>query len=117
MRRNVMSLVFPLAVLLSPLCHAQPVAEPGYEIATHIVKYSDLNLADSRGIATLYQRIKSAAIEVCEPAVASRIIETRPHQRRCERTAVEQAVREVNEPKLTELHRSATNPMDFAMAH
>jgi UrcA family protein len=111
-----MSILLPLAVLLSPLCHADPALKPGYEIAMQLVKYADLNLADSRGIATLYARIKTAAVEVCEPPPAARVVETLPQLRRCERTAVNEAVREVNDPKLTELHKSFTNPMDFAMA-
>ena len=117
MCRNILSFVLPVAVLLSPLCHAAPVLEPGYEIVTRRVQYTDLNLTDNSAVETLYQRIKSAAVDVCEAPQTSRIIDTMAHVRRCERAAVEAAVREVNAPKLTELHRSVTNQMELAMSH
>jgi UrcA family protein len=117
MRRNILSFVLPVTVLLSPLCHAAPALQPGYEIVTRRVQYTDLNLDDNRAVELLYRRIKSAAVDVCEAPQTSRFIETIAHVWHCERAAVEEAVQEVNSPKLTELHRSVTNRVEIAMSH
>src|SRR5690348_3274462 len=52
-----------LAVMLSPVLAADPAT--GYEPVSQLVQYSDLNLNSQQGIAQLYQRIDSAARDVC----------------------------------------------------
>ncbi len=97
-----------LIIFLSPLGFAATTLSPGYVSVMQIVKFADLDLTDTRAVEVLYERIKSAADKVCEPA-DSRSVETLVHVRRCMKHAVAQAVRDVNSPGLTSLHMAATN--------
>src|SRR5690348_13780008 len=108
MRPIVSKLVVPMAVLLSPLCHADTVLEPGYEAATHTVKFADLDLSEHEGVITLYRRIKSAAVEVCVTPLVSGVVDLDARERRCQRRAIDQAITAVNAPALTRLHMSLT---------
>lgn len=104
-----------LTVLLSPLCMASSAVLPRYEVATRVVNFADLDLNNSRGVATLYKRIKSAADQVCEPA-DSVSFDTLTRLRRCKQQAIVKAVEDVNSPALTSLHMATTNLMDLAQA-
>jgi UrcA family protein len=101
-----------LAVLASPLVAAAtaPTLERGYELVTRTVKFADLDLRSKTGVATLYERIQSAAKQVCEPE-NSRTFEHINRIRRCEQRAVDQAVMDVNSPGLTEYHREQTGAL------
>jgi UrcA family protein len=116
MFRIVSKLVVPVVLSLSPLCHADTTPEPGYEVLTRTVKFADLDLGGKEGAAALYNRIRSAATEVCVTPVASGTIDLFARQLHCQREAIGQAVREVNSPKLTQLHMSRTNRVHLAMA-
>jgi UrcA family protein len=115
MRRPASKSVIPctvLAVLLSPLGAAATAVRPGYEVTTTVVNFADLDLTNSKAVATLYGRIKSAAGRVCEsPEYTS--LQTLQHVRRCTKHAIDQAVRDVSSSGLTSLHASVTNQMDF----
>ena len=67
------------------------------------VRYDDLNLATSAGVETLYRRIAKAARTVC-PDEHSRDLGIAAAGERCQANAVEQAVREVNNPHLALVH-------------
>jgi UrcA family protein len=69
------------------------------------VRYNDLNLATAAGVETLYRRIASAARAVC-PDDHSRELAVVAASERCQANAVEQAVREVNNPHLALVHAS-----------
>jgi UrcA family protein len=101
-----------LAVLLTPLGVAAVPVWPGYEPVTRIVNFADLDLTDTKAVATLYARIRSAANIVCEPADA-RSEDTLSSVRRCTKRAIAQAVKDVNSSGLTTFHMTATNPADF----
>lgn len=116
MRLLVSALVVPMALVLSPLCHADTTAKVGYETVTRTVRFADLDLAGKEGVVALYKRIKTAATEVCTTPVASGTIDLYAQQLRCQRQAIGQAVREVNAPRLTQLHMAQTNPVHLAMA-
>jgi UrcA family protein len=73
-----------------------------------VVRFADLNLASDKDVATLYERIKQAAREVCrndaflsDPAAEWNI-------RECVVGTVATAISDVNRPALTALHRSKT---------
>lgn len=73
--------------------------------ATHsvVVRYGALDLRDPKGIDSLYQRISTAAREVCgEPG--TRGLQAKAAIRACENTAVAQAIARVGHPALTSLH-------------
>jgi len=67
------------------------------------VHYRDLNLATEQGNTTLYQRIVSAAQEVCgEPDL--RDFAAVAAAKACEANAIERAVAAVNSPKLAAIY-------------
>ena len=61
------------------------------------VNFGDLDLSSSEGIATLYQRIESAARLVCKDRLA-------PWSRRCYDATIGDAVATIDQPQLTALH-------------
>ena len=115
MRHPASKLVVPctvLAVFLSPLGSAATAVGPRYEVTTRTVNFADLDLTNSKAIATLYRRIQTAADQVCESAEFTRL-QTFQHVRKCTKKAIDEAVKDVNSSGLTSLHASATNQMDF----
>ena len=82
----------------------QAAAEPG----TAAVRISDLNLASSEGVVTLYQRINSAATAVCaaDPVTGSKLFGS--VRARCVAASVAQAVAQVHSPALTTFHLQET---------
>jgi UrcA family protein len=115
MRRPASKFVIPctiLAVLLSPLSSAATAVWPRYEVVTRTVNFADLDLTNSKAIATLYGRIKSAADRVCgsdEPTS----LQTLRSVRRCTKEAIDQAVKDVSSSGLTTFHAAVTNQMDL----
>ena len=71
------------------------------------VTYSDLNLANRSGAETLLRRIRSAASVVCggDPGRSFRDLRVKQDYRACVRTAIDDAVRQVNAPMLTAVYR------------
>jgi UrcA family protein len=65
------------------------------------VKYSDLNLSNQEGAATLYRRLSVAAAHVCAPLRNSVLAAARKHSA-CVDQAMARAVADVNAPALTE---------------
>jgi UrcA family protein len=66
------------------------------------VSYSDLNLATEEGTLALYQRIVSAARQVC-PVNSGPNARLAAQARQCVDEAVARAVKDVQSPKLAEL--------------
>jgi UrcA family protein len=75
---------------------------PSTDVPRVVVDYSDLNLATEQGAHRLYQRISSAARQVCPDAttVSARVAGA---ARRCISDAIARAVGEVNSPRVAEL--------------
>lgn len=78
--------------------------------ASRTVSFSDLNLESHAGISRLYERIRSAAKEVCEPGYF-RSTDSLLLQRQCAGRAIEQAVADVGLPQLTTFHMSLTSQL------
>jgi UrcA family protein len=76
------------------------------------VSYSDLDLTREAGAQTLYQRINSAAQRVCSPLNGRQLVE-HMNQRGCVTSAVERAVRHVNEPMLTRYYLTRNPKSDL----
>jgi UrcA family protein len=71
------------------------------------VKFADLNIQTPAGAKVLYQRIRFAANQVCEPAYQDPVLkEATPT---CVATAIDNAVRAVNAPYLTALRFGNSN--------
>jgi UrcA family protein len=71
------------------------------------VRYDDLNLSTDEGTRALYQRIKSAAQQVC-PVAHSGDLSALATSQRCQSDAIAQAVQAVNKPALASIHAAHT---------
>jgi len=91
------------------------VTTPADAVPSRTVTFGDLNLANREGLLRLYWRIKSAAREVCEPAIVS-VAEAYVGEMACEKHAIEQAVADLRSTPLTALHMSMTNSLASASA-
>jgi UrcA family protein len=95
-----------LALLVVP---ALLIAEPALavtrvdEAPSVTVRYHDLNLSSSEGIATLYGRIHAAAIDVCKPVEDSQItnLALLREWNECVAHAVSDAVRRIHNERLS----------------
>jgi len=73
------------------------------DAASTVVNYSDLDLASSTDTARLYARLKYASQKVCN-SYDSRELRTRDRYVACFDQALNNAVAEVNDAKLSSLH-------------
>lgn len=81
------------------------------------VSYDDLDLNREPGARKLYQRIKTAAENVCAP-FNGRGLSQYMNQANCVASAIERAVKQVNEPMLTRyyLTRNPKSDLDSSLA-
>jgi UrcA family protein len=79
-----------------------PAGADGLTPPTKTVKFNDLNITTAAGAKVLYRRIQTAAVEVC-PAQFSYSLRMEQAQRACVDHAIDNAVKKVNSPALTEL--------------
>jgi len=94
-----------LALIASAFGIAQAFAdEPGGAAHHRLVRYDDLNLGHEAGARKLYKRIKDAAEIVCRP-FNGRPLSQHENQFTCVNSAIEGAVRQVNEPMLTRYYQ------------
>lgn len=77
-----------------------------FDVSRRTVNFADLDVSRSAGAAVLYSRIRSAARDVCEPAIAR---ESMSRTIRCMDAAIARAVADVNAPALTSYHLAKTN--------
>jgi UrcA family protein len=69
------------------------------QVPSKAVRYDDLNLSTESGTHTLYERIASAAKQVC-PATDGHNLSAIAAAHDCERAAIDRAVQQVNNPRL-----------------
>jgi UrcA family protein len=74
------------------------------ELPSVVVKYGDLNLASTDGVAALHSRLSKAARQVCSE-LDSRVLGLREQYDACVSGAVTQSVAKVDNPRLTSFHR------------
>lgn len=79
-----------------------------FEVRRKVVHFADLDLSGDAGVKVLYQRIKAAADSVCSSLNGSQGLTVQMSRRDCKDTATANAVREIDHPLLTELHRAST---------
>ncbi|MFC4314993.1 UrcA family protein [Steroidobacter flavus] len=71
-----------------------------------VVNYDDLDISSPHGLEQLYTRIENAAMSVCD---YDRLHKELARQRRpaaCYQAAVDDAIKQVNKPTLTALHKT-----------
>jgi UrcA family protein len=108
--RNLKLVGVAAAALLAFSQHSFAAALVTESGRTRTVSTADLDLNGQAGVATLYQRIQAAARAVCREEALSFRKETRsfasPSERRsCVTQAVDGAVAEVDNVRLSALHR------------
>ena len=103
--RTVVAALLTTTVSAIPASYAQSIEQDG-EPPSETVNFSDLNLATTEGSQVLYQRLVDAAGRVC-PTTSS-LMELRDNSRRqsCINTAVENAVKDVKNPRFAEVAAS-----------
>jgi UrcA family protein len=82
------------------------------------VKYKDVDPASTRGAAVLYERIRSAAVNVCSPLDHGDLL-SKQHVNSCVQVLVEHAVTSVGTPALQAVYAArygATAPNSFTAA-
>jgi UrcA family protein len=79
----------------------------GNELRRTVVQYEDLNLTKPQGIQVLYQRIVSAAIEVCDNR-DHRSLKAVAEDQHCKERSIARAVAGIDLPELTALHLAKT---------
>jgi UrcA family protein len=72
------------------------------------VSYAELDINKPRGLEVLYSRIQHAAEVVCGVDRTPRELARGRQATACYKTAVDDAVRQINRPTLTALHRTKT---------
>jgi UrcA family protein len=91
------------ATALATLYSCAPVwADTLQEPRSVTVHFEDLNINSPRGAAVLYQRIRSAAEDVCGNPSSQRSLALASRYATCVRGAIAGAVARVNRPTLTE---------------
>jgi UrcA family protein len=75
---------------------------------TMTVSFSELDITKPRGLEVLYSRIEHAAKTVCGLDYMPKSLARNRHAKACFQTAVDDAVRQINRPTLTALHRTKT---------
>lgn len=87
------------------LAHADRVGQMA-GVPEIVVNYDDLDITNEQGLERLYSRIQYAAMDICD---YDRLHKELSRQRRpasCYRAAVDDAIKQVNQPMLTALHRA-----------
>jgi UrcA family protein len=75
-----------------------------------VVGYADLNLATTEGNQRLYARLSAAAREACGGDAGRQSLGALKRYAECYNTALDNAVRKVDSPRLQALHTERTTP-------
>jgi UrcA family protein len=93
------------ALFISSAPHAF-AAERDFQKGSSVkVKFGDLNLGSAGDVQVLYQRIEKAARRVCNEDAEPGDPRWHSHWRYCYKTAVANAVRDVNNQRLTAMYQ------------
>ena len=100
------------AVLASgPITWVANAAQADEAVPHKLVSFKDLNTSSTEGAAVLYERIKSAANEVCGKRDRVELSQSHAIQA-CINQAVSRAVAQVDRPMLTSLYNAKTGKAD-----
>lgn len=112
--RSAVALALAAAAMLigpSPAAQADPRDVIGPAAPSITVSYRELDISKPSGLEVLYSRIQQAARSVCRLGDSRQELSRERIARKCYQTAVEDAVRQINRPTLTALHRAKTRPV------
>lgn len=92
-------------VFAAQAAHSAEAVSVGYTQLSETVRYADLDVNKPAGADALYKRLNRAAKNVCAPLKVKDLARGAQH-RSCVNEALANAVAYVNQPLLTEHHRS-----------
>jgi UrcA family protein len=92
----------------SVLAHADRADRAAGSAPSITISFGELDLSKPQGVEVLYTRIKRAAKSVCGFERSPLTTLRRRQSTSCYESTLEDAVRQVNRPKLTALHRAKT---------
>jgi len=98
---------FRKVIVAAALVAGIVTAAQGAEFPQVHVKYADLNLNSEAGAAVLYQRIRSAAAQVCG-TFGVRDLSAQAAAKACQARAIGEAVATVHAPALTQVYEGKT---------
>jgi len=103
--KGLIALVFVVALGM-PAIGMAGVTDSGARGARIEVSYADLDLANSAGVATLYERLKSAAKQACGPQsiLDAGSVERVQQNKSCYSYLLGRAVAKVENEDLREMH-------------
>ena len=84
-------------------------AAPGTSRTQVVVTFDDLNLASTAGARTLYARLKSAAQQACGSRPTGRDLQGYMAYQSCYDSALDKAVRKIDNARLLALHRKSAD--------
>ena len=99
-----------LALTMASVCAIANAGSPDGAAVHRIVRFADLDLTRPAGVAVLYQRIRAAAREVCQP-LSERDLTLLAASRSCVVDAVDQAVSDIHSPTLSRYHQMKTEAL------
>jgi UrcA family protein len=111
LRTNLYTAIFCIIGTAAVTTLTTPAGADGLNPPSKTVKFDDLNIATAAGAKALYRRIQTAAVEVC-PTQMSYTLRMEQARRACVDHAIDNAVKSVNSPALTELRFG--NPVRLA---
>lgn len=85
------------------LCTALSTSVEAQDAPSKVVRFNDLDITKPAGAKILYDRIKAAAAEVCQPPMSREPLSTVAVHRNCVQKAIDNAVMKVNSDVLTDL--------------
>lgn len=94
------ALVAPVAVT-----HADRVGQLN-GVPQIVIAYDDLDISHPQGLEMLYSRIQYAAMDVCDYDRLHKELSRQRRPAECYHAAVDNAIKQVNQPMLTALHRA-----------
>jgi UrcA family protein len=97
--------VLALAIVLSPSAASAAGSFSEHDQQSVVIHYTDVDLGRPEGAAQLYQRIRSAAAQVCGPRTSPGSLWASPSFKKCFNAAVDRGVAEVHRPALTAWHQ------------
>jgi UrcA family protein len=118
MRTSTLTLALGVCVLAVATAPAASVFAAQPEQVSATVKYSDLNISNREGANAVYNRVKSAAREVCGDEPGIHDLGGLHSWRTCVNNAVDNAVGRLNTPMVTALNGGRSSTLvNLAQAH
>jgi UrcA family protein len=95
-----------LSVLTLNVTLADSLVTQEFSTGNIAVSFADLNLANPKGLDRLYWRVKSAAYKVCGVENMKVSLDVTRNNRECVSSAIDNAIGEIGDVRLTALHQS-----------